>query len=88
PSLGEYWQMARGIDPIGQVKLSVSADGYRLCLDGTIGMGDGQRLIDLLKSEAARDLRRIELTSPGGRVHEAEKMAAALKQRGTASRAV
>ncbi|WP_373715437.1 hypothetical protein [Roseateles sp.] len=88
PSLGEYWQMARGIDPIGQVKLSVSADGHSLRLDGTIGMGDGQRLIDLLKSEAARDLRRIELTSPGGRVHEAEKMAAALKQRGTASRAV
>ncbi|WP_415840558.1 hypothetical protein, partial [Roseateles saccharophilus] len=88
PSLGEYWQMARGIDPIGQATLSLSADGHSLRLDGTIGMGDAERLATLLKTEAARELRRVELTSPGGRVHEAEKMATALKQHGYASRAV
>lgn len=88
PSLGEYWQMARGIDPIGQATLSLSADGHSLRLDGTIGMGDAERLVSMLKTEAARELRRVELTSPGGRVHEAEKMATALKQHGYASRAV
>ncbi|PTT75522.1 hypothetical protein DBR42_28735, partial [Pelomonas sp. HMWF004] len=88
PSLDEYWQMARGIDPIGQAKFSLSGDGRSLRLDGVIGMGDGARLRALLESDAARDLRRVELASPGGRVREAEKMAAALKQHGHGSRAV
>ncbi|KQV86512.1 hypothetical protein [Pelomonas sp. Root1237] len=88
PSVGEYWSMARGVDPLGQAKFSFSADGRSLRLDGVIGMGDGERLRQLLNSEAARDLKRVELASPGGRVREAERMAAALKARGQASRAV
>ncbi|KQY82851.1 hypothetical protein [Pelomonas sp. Root1444] len=88
PSLGGYWQMARGIDPIGHAKFSLSPDGRSLRLDGTIGMGDATRMRDLLDSEAARGLRRIELVSPGGRLHEAELMAAALKPRGHEVRAV
>jgi plasmid stabilization system protein ParE len=88
PSLGGYWQMARGIDPIGHAKFSLSPDGRSLRLDGTIGMGDASRLRALLDSEAARGLRRIELVSPGGRLHEAELMAAALKPRGHEVRVV
>ena len=88
PSIDEFWLMARGIDPIGQAKFSVSADGRSLRLDGVIGMGDGERLRVLLGSEAARDLKRVELSSPGGRVREAERMAAALKQHGHEARAV
>ncbi|MCE4557903.1 hypothetical protein [Pelomonas cellulosilytica] len=88
PSLGDYWQMARGIDPIGHATLSVSADGRSLRLDGTIGMGDARRLRDLLDSEAARGIKRVELVSPGGRLHEAELMAEALKPRGHTVRAV
>lgn len=88
PSLGEFWQMARGIDPLGQATLSLSADGRSLALTGTIGMGDAERLRALLDSPQARELKRIELTSPGGRVREAEKMAEALKRHGQASRAV
>lgn len=88
PDVGEFWQMARGIDPLGQAKFSISADGRSLRLDGVIGMGDGERLRALLDSEAARDLKRVELASPGGRVREAERMAAALKQHGHESRAV
>lgn len=88
PRFGEYWQMARGIDPIGHAQMSLSADGRSLRLDGTIGMGDAQRLRSLLDSEAARGLRRIELVSPGGRLHEAELMVAALKPRGHEVRAV
>jgi len=88
PNLGQFWQMARGIDPLGQATLSLSADGRSLLLSGTIGMGDAERLRVMLDSPAARELRRVELTSPGGRVREAEKMAAALKQHGQASRVV
>lgn len=79
PSLGEFWQMARGIDPIGQAKFSFSADGRSLRLEGVIGMGDGERLRGLLASEAAHELKRVELSSPGGRLREAERMAGALK---------
>jgi hypothetical protein len=88
PQLGEYWQMARGIDPIGHAQLSLSADGRSLRLDGTIGMGDAKRLRALLESEGARGLKRVELVSPGGRLHEAELMAADLKARGHEARAV
>ncbi|MFG6468747.1 hypothetical protein [Roseateles sp. BYS87W] len=88
PSLGEYWQMARGIDPIGQATFTVAEDGRSLLLSGVIGMGDGERLRALLASDAARDLKRVELSSPGGRVREAEQMAAAVKAHRHESRAV
>ncbi|PZP27803.1 MAG: hypothetical protein DI603_20985 [Roseateles depolymerans] len=88
PNVGDYWQMARGRDPIGQVTLSLSGDGRSLRLAGPIGMGDGERLRAALASDAASAVRRVELESPGGRLREAEKMADALRQRGTASRAV
>lgn len=88
PRVGEYWSMARGIDPLGQARFSFSADGRSLRLEGVIGMGDGERLRRLLDSEAARELKRVELVSPGGRVREAERMASAVKAHGHASRAV
>ena len=88
PSLGEYWLMARGIDPIGQARFTISPDGRSLMLSGVIGMGDGERLKALLESEAARGLKRVELASPGGRVREAERMAAAVKAHRQEARAV
>lgn len=88
PSLGEYWQMARGIDPIGQAKFTLSPDGRSLRLEGVIGMGDGDRLRSLLASDAAQGLKRVELVSPGGRVREAERMAAAMKAHHQEARAV
>lgn len=88
PSVGEFWQMARGIDPIGQATFSLSADGRSLQMSGVIGMGDGERLRTLLASDAARELKRVELASPGGRVREAERMATALKAHKHEARAV
>ena len=88
PNVGEYWQMARGIDPIGQARFSFSPDGRSLRLDGVIGMGDGERMRALLASEAARGLKRVELSSPGGRVREAEHMASAMKAHRHEARAV
>ena len=88
PNIDEYWSMARGIDPIGQAKFTFSPDGRGLKLEGVIGMGDGERLRALLDSPAAKDVKRVELVSPGGRVREAERMASAVKAHGHASRAV
>ena len=88
PRVGEYWCMARGVDPLGQAKFTISPDGRSLKLEGVIGMGDGERLRRLLDSEAAHELKRVELVSPGGRVREAERMASAMRAHGHASRAV
>lgn len=88
PNIGEFASMARGIDPIGQATFTFAPDGRSLKLHGVIGMGDGERLRALLDSPAAKDVKRVELVSPGGRVREAERMAAAMKSHGHASRAV
>ena len=88
PNVGEFWQMARGVDPLGQATISLSADGRSVRLEGVIGMGDGERLRALLASDAARGIKRVELVSPGGRVREAERMASALKKHGHGARAV
>lgn len=88
PDVGEFWQMARGIDPIGQATFSFSPDGRSLKLEGVIGMGDGERLKALLGSPAASNLKRVDLSSPGGRVREAERMASALKEHKHEARAV
>ena len=86
PDLGEYWQMARGIDPIGQATLKVSADGHVVQLRGPIGMGDAGRLQRLL--EATPSVRRLELASPGGRVYEAEQVVALMSKSRYNTRAV
>ncbi|MCV2362622.1 hypothetical protein LNV23_04055 [Paucibacter sp. DJ1R-11] len=86
PDLGEYWQMARGIDPIGQATLKVSADGHVVQLRGPIGMGDAGRLQRLL--EATPTVRRLELASPGGRVYEAEQVLALMSKSRYNTRAV
>ncbi|MGN6829495.1 RDD family protein [Paucibacter sp. M5-1] len=87
PQAGEYWQMARGSDPIGQASFKLSADGRTLRLDGPIGMGDATRLQKLLAG-TAQPVRLFELASPGGRVYEAERMVEQVRKTGAATRAV
>ncbi len=79
PSMGTYWRMARGIDPIGNLKASLSTDGQRLILTGPIGAGDAVRVKGLLAR--APTLRVVELDSPGGRLKEAETIATAVRER-------
>ncbi|MET0519640.1 MAG: RDD family protein [Burkholderiaceae bacterium] len=86
PQLGSYWQMARGIDPIGQARFALAADGRSLRLSGPIGMGDAARLQALLQGAPA--LRTVELASPGGRLSEAERMAGQLRSIQASTRAV
>jgi hypothetical protein len=86
PQLGDYWKMARGIDPIGQASFAVSPEGHKLSLSGPIGLGDASRLKALLAEHPG--IKRIELASPGGRLREAERMVTLLRERGANTRAV
>lgn len=82
----EYWQMARGIDPIGQAELTLSSDRRTLQLNGPIGLGDATRVGELLTS--APTVRQFELASPGGRVAEAERIVELVRERNAHTRAV
>ena len=84
--LPELWKLARGIDPIGNVRLVVSGDGRTMQLNGPIGAGDAGRLGSLL--EASPAVRLLEVASPGGRVTEAERMVQLIRQRGVGTRAI
>jgi hypothetical protein len=79
PHVGDYLQMARGIDPIGKLAMTLSPDGRRLRLQGPVGMGDAGRLRALLAQST--QLRVLELDSPGGRLKEAERIATLLHER-------
>jgi uncharacterized RDD family membrane protein YckC len=85
PQVGSYLQMVRGIDPIGQVDASLSADGRRLVLKGPLGMGDATRVQKIL--EGADKVRLVELESPGGRVYEADRIAKVIRDRAWQTRA-
>ncbi|MFN5048469.1 RDD family protein [Roseateles sp.] len=87
PQMDEYWQLARGRDPIGQAQISLSDDGRTLRLNGPIGMGDATRVQTLLAGRR-EPLRLVELQSPGGRVHEAERMVQLVRQAGADTRVV
>ncbi len=78
PNIGAYVQMARGIDPIGKLEMTLSPDGRRLRLQGPVGLGDATRLQTLLGP--SNTLRIVELESPGGRVREADRIATLLRK--------
>lgn len=67
------------VDPstMGPAKLSISADGDSLTLEGPIGPGTSAKFADILPF--APQLRLLRLNSPGGMVNEARKIAALVK---------
>ena len=80
PRLGELVQLAQGADPRGQVQAELSADGRALRLRGHLGMGDAERVQQLLARSGG--VQRLELDSAGGRFHEARLLAEALRAKG------
>ncbi|NRF68273.1 hypothetical protein HLB44_14870 [Aquincola sp. S2] len=80
PRLKALGQMAVGIDPAGQVVATLSADGRRLRLQGPLGIGDGARVKQQLA--LAPRVRLLELDSRGGRFHEAQAIADAVRGQG------
>jgi uncharacterized RDD family membrane protein YckC len=73
PRLNSYLTLARGEDPVGHADLSVSPDGRRLRLSGALGGGDSVRF--LILANQAPGARTLEVESPGGRLHEAQRIA-------------
>lgn len=78
-----FWrsaQLALGRDPGGVATLA-QATGQALRLNGPIGLGDGRRLAQALQARPPES-RLLELSSPGGRWHDAQQLAAALQGQG------
>jgi len=77
--------LARGRDSIGEIaRMTVSKDGGRLHVDGNIAAGAAERFEGLLRESPA--VKEVLLTSRGGRMLEAERMAALIRARGLDTR--
>lgn len=85
---GRQWvqalQFVAGVDPAGHATLQPMAEGQRLRLQGHIGIGDAERLLQALASPPP--LRVLELDSSGGRYAEAKRLAAGLRGQGWTTR--
>jgi hypothetical protein len=76
----ELGAIAAGGDRIGPVaEMKVSPDGRDLSVRGTLAAGASDRFAALIEANPA--VRRILLSSPGGRMFEAERMADLIRQR-------
>lgn len=76
----EYVQLATGRDPMGPpAEISTDRSGTSLTLKGTITVGTGARFEQALA--AAPKVRLVQLSSPGGRILEAQRVAAAIRER-------
>ena len=81
----ELGTLAAGRDSIGAIaEMKVSEDGSELALRGNLAAGAAERFEALL--EASPAVREVVLTSPGGRMLEAERMAALIRKRGLDTR--
>lgn len=76
----ELGTLATGRDSIGAIaEMKMSADGSELAVRGNLANGAAARFEAVLAKSPA--VRRVALTSPGGRMLEAERMAAAIRER-------
>jgi hypothetical protein len=80
PQLKEYTLIVAGRDPLGRVDAKVSTNGRALILHGALGAGSAAEVRRLL--EAAPGVRIVMLDSPGGRIKEAEDLAALVSANG------
>lgn len=76
----EMGQIALGQDPVAQVDARLTPDGRSLVLRGTLGAGSAERVQELIAK--APKLRTVHLQSAGGRLFEAESIAADIRRRG------
>jgi hypothetical protein len=83
---GEYFQMAGGTDPQGRLRITPSSDGRVLRLEGPLGLGDAAVVDKTLADTPNAYL--LELASPGGRLAEAQRIAALVRGRKMHTRAV
>ncbi|MBX3562315.1 MAG: hypothetical protein KF780_10945 [Sphingomonas sp.] len=80
----EFAQLAAGSDPIGEpARLALARDGRDLVVHGNITQGIAGAFRQMAAD--APGLERVVLSSPGGRVFEAERMAELIRARGLAT---
>lgn len=76
----EMARIALGRDPLPAVQLRLEGEGRVLRLVGPLGAGSADRVEAALR--ASPSVRLVQLDSPGGRVFEAQAIAAAIRRRG------
>ncbi len=76
----ELFALASGRDPMPPAQTQVAADGASILLLGPLGSGSGERFAAALAG--APDARLVHLSSPGGRLFEARRIAAEVRRRG------
>jgi hypothetical protein len=76
----EMARIAVGSDPLPAVQLRLESEGRVLRLVGPLGEGSAERVRVAL--QAAPTVRLVQLDSPGGRVFEAQAIAAEIRRRG------
>jgi hypothetical protein len=81
----EYGKLAMGQDSLGQpADIAQSADGKEIAIRGSLVAGTAQRFEEALDRLSAAEA--VVLTSNGGRLFEAERIADAIRQRGLDTR--
>ncbi|HEX6376783.1 MAG TPA: hypothetical protein VFZ91_13815 [Allosphingosinicella sp.] len=81
----ELGTLARGRDSIGEIaRMTVSKDGRQLLVRGNLAAGAAARFESVLGKSPS--VKEVVLTSPGGRMLEAERMAALIRGRGLDTR--
>lgn len=86
PRVPEIWHRALGSDTLAPAQLSQSAEGHKQRLQGTLALGDGERIAALLRQAGPAKL--LELQSSGGHRAEAQRVAATLAADGWHTRVV
>lgn len=82
----ELGKLALGYDPIGEpAEIRIANNGENLVVAGSLASGTASRFAAVL-AEAPERLRTVTLASNGGRVLEARRIAAAIKERGLDTR--
>jgi hypothetical protein len=76
----EMARIAMGHDPLPAVELRLEGEGRVLRLVGPVGAGSGERVRAAL--QASPTVKLVRLDSPGGRVFEAQAIAAEIRRRG------
>ena len=81
----ELGTLARGRDSIGEIaRMHVSKDGRELFVRGNLASGAAVRFETVLGESPG--VRSVVMTSPGGRMLEAQRMAALIRKRGLDTR--
>jgi hypothetical protein len=83
----ELGTLARGRDSIGEIaRMTVSTDGKQLLVQGNLAAGVAERFESLLGRSPR--VKEVVLSSPGGRMLEAERIAALIRGKGLDTRVV